>query len=78
MLENSAILCKKPANPDFTKELQLKAQLQQISDRSSLIKQNIKTTLIALRGHREKVGDKDHTLPLSEISYNLVPSPASS
>lgn len=41
MLENSAILCKKPANPDFTKELQLKAQLQQISDRSSLIKQNI-------------------------------------
>ena len=38
----------------------------------------LKTTLIALRGHREKVGDKDHTLPLSEISYNLVPSPASS
>ena len=33
-------------------------------------------TLIALRGHREKASNKDYTLPLSEISYNLVPSPA--
>ena len=38
----------------------------------------LKTTLIALRGHREKASDKDFTLPLSEISYNLVPSPANS
>ena len=38
----------------------------------------LKTTLIALRGHREKASDKDYTLPLSEISYNLVPSPANS
>ena len=38
----------------------------------------LKTTLIALRGHREKASDKDFTLPLSEISYNLVPSPDNS
>ena len=39
----------------------------------------LKTTLIALRGHREKASDKDYTgVPLSEISYNLVPSPANS
>ena len=38
----------------------------------------LKTTLIALRCHREKASDKDYTLPLSEISYNLMPSPANS
>ena len=38
----------------------------------------LKTTLIALRGHREKACDKDLSIPLSEISYNLVPSPANS
>ena len=38
----------------------------------------LKTTLIALRGHRKKASDKDFSLPLSEISYNLVPSPANS
>ena len=37
-----------------------------------------KTTLIELRGHREKACDKDFSVPLSEISYNLVSSPASS
>ena len=37
-----------------------------------------KTTLIALRGHREKACDKEFSIPLSEISYNLVPSPANS
>ena len=36
----------------------------------------LETTLIALRGHREKASDKYYTLPLSELSYNLVPSPA--
>ena len=35
----------------------------------------LKTTSIALRGHREKACDKDFSLPLSAISYNLVPSP---
>ena len=38
----------------------------------------LETTLIALRGHREKACDKDFSIPLSEISYNLVPSPANS